>query len=281
MKQHFSIPSPCSEKWDAMAPTKNGAFCTSCSHEVHDLTQFSSSEIREKLDQLNGSNLCVRIHVHQITKFNDEVEQWYQPDVTFKPRLFLFALFLVFGMTAFNGSAQIHEFADSVRIELVETAFNHANESVTNRIYPQTMIKGQVTMGPPVRYWENGPSRTVKPKTVKEPEGLDTLNLDIPIISNSAERSTKQADEITSYRVIAYPNPTTDKTILRIDAPYAARFAIRVFSESGNTVQSYGTKEFPGGSNEFTIDLSNLARGVYIVGLQSPEFGKTLSIKKL
>ncbi|MFK7787114.1 MAG: T9SS type A sorting domain-containing protein, partial [Crocinitomicaceae bacterium] len=136
-------------------------------------------------------------------------------------------------------------------------------------------------MGPPIMYDGNGSTRISNPKTVKEPMDLDTLTIDIPTVSDSAEKSAIQVDKITEYNAIAYPNPTKDKTTLRIDTPKTARFSIRVFSESGNTVQSYGKKEFPGGSNEFTIDLSNLARGVYIVGLQSPEFGKTLYIKKL
>jgi hypothetical protein len=62
----LTIPTPCSENWDAITPTACGRFCTVCQKEVIDVTQMEETAILQKYEQ-NGGELCIRARAEQIS----------------------------------------------------------------------------------------------------------------------------------------------------------------------------------------------------------------------
>lgn len=61
------IPQPCPERWDAMQPTKQGRFCTSCQKTVVDYTAMSDRELVKLLSQPLQSN-CGRFRDEQLNR---------------------------------------------------------------------------------------------------------------------------------------------------------------------------------------------------------------------
>ena len=97
----FSIPKPCSEKWNEMDATAQGAFCAKCTKEVVDCSTIKTSEIKATL--ATKESPCVRIFNAQIDEMN--FLEWFG-SFSLKKQLkyaFLFAYLLVF---CSNGRSQ-------------------------------------------------------------------------------------------------------------------------------------------------------------------------------
>lgn len=101
MALFFSIPKPCSENWNQMDATSQGAYCAKCTKEVVDCTSIKSAEIKTTLE--TKENPCVRIFKTQIDEMN--FLEWFGA-FSLKKQLkyaFLFAYLIVFNS---NGNAQ-------------------------------------------------------------------------------------------------------------------------------------------------------------------------------
>jgi hypothetical protein len=93
--QFLSIPQPCSEDWNQMSATEQGAYCAKCTKEVLDCSDLKPNEIRSKVNQVE--NPCIRIHQPQIDEVN--FLEWFE-HLSLRKQLkyaFLFAFVLVFG----------------------------------------------------------------------------------------------------------------------------------------------------------------------------------------
>ena len=57
---NIHIPEPCHAKWNNMAPTEGGRYCTVCRKKVHDFTQWKTSDI-EAIMASSPQPICGRI----------------------------------------------------------------------------------------------------------------------------------------------------------------------------------------------------------------------------
>ena len=64
----FSIPSPCSQSWEAMTPTTDGRHCTACAKVVVDFTQLTDVELVRWLHQQSGQATCGRFRADQLER---------------------------------------------------------------------------------------------------------------------------------------------------------------------------------------------------------------------
>ncbi|MGN6179524.1 MAG: carboxypeptidase-like regulatory domain-containing protein [Mucilaginibacter sp.] len=63
-----TIPKPCHQAWQAMAPVSNGRYCQSCCKTVTDFTAMSNDEIIMYLS--SNMNVCGRINDRQLNNVN-------------------------------------------------------------------------------------------------------------------------------------------------------------------------------------------------------------------
>jgi hypothetical protein len=66
-KIQLSIPEPCHENWDAMTPSEQGRFCSSCQKQVVDFSLMSDRQIIAYFKQPRGS-VCGRLHEDQLNR---------------------------------------------------------------------------------------------------------------------------------------------------------------------------------------------------------------------
>ncbi|MBD3636728.1 MAG: hypothetical protein HUJ25_05245 [Crocinitomicaceae bacterium] len=103
METKISIPSPCSEDWNKMTPTKKGAYCDKCAFEVIDFTEQTPEEIRATLKSRIGSKTCAHISKTQLEMVNTNFHVWENQPVSIFRSKFLYACLMVFGFSLFTG----------------------------------------------------------------------------------------------------------------------------------------------------------------------------------
>jgi hypothetical protein len=133
MTQFFSIPKPCSENWNEMDATAQGAFCAKCTKEVVDCTTIKTSEVKATL--ATKENPCVRIFAEQIDEMN--FLEWFG-SISLKKQLkyaFLFAYLMVFST---NGNAQ--DTVATPQIITVDTNFVQAAHIESDSLKEQLPI---------------------------------------------------------------------------------------------------------------------------------------------
>ncbi len=62
----ISIPKPCHENWENMAPIEKGRFCASCKKNVHDFTNSSDREIVAILK--SEKSVCGHVRIDQLNR---------------------------------------------------------------------------------------------------------------------------------------------------------------------------------------------------------------------
>lgn len=76
---YLQLTKPCTERWDNMTPTQQGAYCSSCQKQVIDLTTKTENEIYELVTQHNGE-ICARLTKQQLNtpiRKSELVNGWF------------------------------------------------------------------------------------------------------------------------------------------------------------------------------------------------------------
>lgn len=72
---NISIPKPCHEDWNAMTPTKQGAFCAVCTKEVMDFSNMSDDAVKNYFLLNAGKKTCGRFRKSQLKGLNIVVDE--------------------------------------------------------------------------------------------------------------------------------------------------------------------------------------------------------------
>jgi hypothetical protein len=94
----LSVPDPCGENWDRMAPRGNGSFCTSCEKVVVDFTRMTDQEVMQYMKANADRKVCGRFT-------EDQLGRPLSPSVNLDRsalKAFVYVLFLVFGASLFS-----------------------------------------------------------------------------------------------------------------------------------------------------------------------------------
>jgi hypothetical protein len=64
----ISVPTPCTEAWNAMKPIEQGRFCNSCQKKVTDFTDWDEQQLKHFF-RSNQGNLCGRFRSDQLKQY--------------------------------------------------------------------------------------------------------------------------------------------------------------------------------------------------------------------
>ncbi|SFR35735.1 CarboxypepD_reg-like domain-containing protein [Robiginitalea myxolifaciens] len=151
MSYQIKIAEPCSEDWNQMTPTQQGAFCASCKKEVVDFTGMSNRELARRINEAEkdkqGEGLCGRFRSSQLDTPLPRIEanRWRQNAIAA-------------GFTAvmgFSGSLKAQESLPKVTTEIqpvcdvedteIKTPFDQAEVTETEEL--QGVLGGVVIGG--------------------------------------------------------------------------------------------------------------------------------------
>jgi hypothetical protein len=123
----ISIPAPCSQNWDEMAPAGQGRFCAHCSETVIDFTNYSDSALYNFFAKNNSEHVCGRFLGTQLDR-NIHIPP--------QPHSQLYRLTVAFGLTLlFTQTPQLLAqnrtpiAVQSLPTKLTDTS-NHANPGI-------------------------------------------------------------------------------------------------------------------------------------------------------
>ncbi|MEC4004163.1 hypothetical protein OX283_005815 [Flavobacterium sp. SUN052] len=152
-KYKITIPKPCHEDWDAMAPERNGRFCSSCTKVVVDFTKMKTTEIQSYFIENQGKNICGRFKTEQLDSIIIRIPQQVLFSQVQFQKIFMLALLVSMGTTLFscqnnNGDKQKIdgvEVVDSIRktrtmgmpIPDKTVELKTENKNVKKKIIPQ------------------------------------------------------------------------------------------------------------------------------------------------
>lgn len=123
MKNYYtiSIPKPCHENWNTMAPTEKGKFCNSCSKTVVDFTKMDAYEIQDFISENKNNRICGHFKQTQL----DSINIYIPSQVLVSPKnfhkTFLLALLIAMGTSLFNCTNKSGNKQKIDSIEVIDT----------------------------------------------------------------------------------------------------------------------------------------------------------------
>lgn len=115
---------------------------------------------------------------------------------------------------------------------------------------------------------------------------IQTVSAGTIILTQGFQQSDNQnvgiVDVANHIKISAYPNPTTDKVIVEINAEAEAQFSFQVYNALGQLVLLPTTFQQVGNSTTHQFDFSRLAAANYFIAINNTNlhFTKTIQISK-
>ncbi len=102
MKTQISIPTPCHEDWNNMAPVEKGRFCSSCVKSVIDFTEMDDTEISSYMAENGSKRICGLFRNEQLEPAQIQIPESFLASKMPFHRAFFFAALAVMGSTLFS-----------------------------------------------------------------------------------------------------------------------------------------------------------------------------------
>lgn len=295
--KNFSIPEPCSEDWSAMTPTEKGAFCSSCAHEVHDLSSMSNREIRELFFKNLGKRTCVRMKPEQEIGMNQDFLDWQKSKQNHIRSAMFFSLLVVFGLTLFSCTnpeqvKDLDNLREAVLISMNQIEKPQESESLISSEKLETIL-------PQLHVVEIQPEKVQEPaeivghtkdfEEVVVTELIDdsyyvtrmTRTMGLPALrteyiefieeenQNLTDVELNSEGRITEFKGLAFPNPAVAQTTLEIELPENTEaLFIRLLDLNGRIIAEINNNPKEMGVHRFPINLSDLKTGTYLADVR-------------
>lgn len=304
---YIRIEDPCTENWKEMSPTQIGAFCQKCQKEVVDFTSMSKEEAKSVLLRSSNENVCGRISPNQLEILNSEYEEFKFRNKKSFQVAFLYSLLIAFGLSLFSCSNEEQKtLVGNIQRVHVEDSNNLENEQNDDLILGEIEATESIDLLELVQNNENKPIQlnytwidTISSQIIlntydtevyetmgmvrMDYEYMDHLMETVSIIDSVEVVQIQKIEEssIDKFDALAWPNPTTGLTNLRVDLKWSQLTEIAVYDLMGRKLFNLQNGKLKAGPHEFQFDLSGQPKGSYIVVINSPSFKKSLKIAKL
>ena len=307
--KNINIPEPCSENWNEMSPTQKGAFCQKCAIDVHDFTNKSGDEIRDILTLNIGSRVCGRIQPKQLENLNDDFTAWQMTNKRSYQRVWVFTLFVVFGMTLFSCEddevsvvkelqktaqtflteiPELTKLAESTTIDMGEV-IQSEQDLTTGQVHfdyetilapePEPFVE---ILGEMVEYFpeENYPDKQVSVPE-RNVEHLRVMGGAMVYTERYAESLIEPIVCEAKMSGLVYPNPAVNQTTLKVNLPEKGKTDIVLFGMNGQNIRTIHSGRTPKGESEYLIDLTDLETGLYLIVVYSEGNKETIKFSKI
>jgi hypothetical protein len=304
--KNINIPEPCSENWNEMTPTQKGAFCQKCALDVFDFTNKSAIEIRTILAENIGSRVCGHIKNVQLVELNSNFEAWKINSGRSYQRAWVFTLFVVFGLTLFSCEEeniaekmqrvgqqilndQLEEFQEPITTKGEMVSSDHVSEVHTensiSREKMEHLILGKMQIQEVVESVEIKLTEHELPEMeIYSVDGGMTYSLEFErylIETNPSLTEIDSQEKYTKMSGLIYPNPAENETTLRLQMPKGDRVEIQLIGINGQRIQEIHSGRVGKGETEFTVDVSQLIPGMYVVVIVSGDQKETVKFTKI
>jgi len=303
--KNIGIHEPCSENWNEMTPTEQGAFCQKCATQVYDFTTKSNDEIKQTLRSLIGQPVCGSFKPGQEAALNAEFERWmFRSERSFQSA-FLLSLLVVFGLTLFSCSTK----QDEEQISRIRNSAIHAIKQQPEETVKQAEIVEAIApvkareQENPVVYDRDVVLVQYDQEQVSQPDvtGYVLLNNDSyrmggAVMMTSDYQQFLVADvEYTlpveldengvpypsSFESKVFPNPATTETTFELSLPNTGLYDIHLYDMSGKHLSVIHSGEIARGTFRQQLDLTDLNAGIYLVIIHSEFYKETVRISKI
>ena len=296
----IGISKACSEDWNGMTPTEQGAFCQKCAVDVHDFTNKTSEEIKTELRKQLGQRVCGRILPEQEVLLNAEFSAWQLNTQRSMQRAMTLSLIVVFGLTLFSCSTereelvigQIQRVVQEIQLDAPEREVEalpvlvaddqdvlhyqmlefEIEEKDLEVIYDavevsEVKIEKEVHIGMLGGIGYSTVYKDYLEETVPEPEVLeyDANGVLIP----------KQFDSKV------FPNPMSVEGKYELKVPTKGIMVVGLYSFSGQHLRTLHEGELERGTHVFEVNLIDEKPGTYLVIVRSKNYSSSTKFIKL
>lgn len=279
--KRYAIPSPCSEDWNKMTPTEQGAFCAKCTKEVLDCTSLSSKQIDHKLTHSNQP--CVRIYPSQIDELN--FLEWFQT-LTLKKQLkyiFLFAFLLVtngvHSQDLIEPQQVVIDTADWVTQAELDETYKHQDHWQSIEYLPQPDFKWEQPIGGAI-----APELLIYGFAVIEGSPEFTELCISPIQAPKSDFGQEKELEVAAVnQVVVGKNRYSfqireDFLIFHSNAIITERIALKIHKKDSDEIVYFDPIRVPEGQREVYFDLSIYENGTYIITIEGETNTKAIAL---
>ncbi len=299
--KNINIPEPCSENWNEMTPTEKGAFCQKCALDVYDFTNKSGSEIRTILAQNIGSRVCGRIENVQLAELNSDFEAWKINNSRSYQRAWIFTLFVVFGLTLFSCEEEnIAEKMQQVGQQILKERVAEFQEPAVTK--GAVVNKDQVVVehAPNERPTEEIELHMLGEMVIEEREieleetvireervlpEIERYNIAGGLMPSNEYREyleeTVSTEIVSVMSGLMYPNPAMHESTLKLSMPDKGKVEINLYGLKGQHLREIHSGRVSKGETEFSLDLSDLEAGIYLVIIDSDKQKETVKFTKI
>lgn len=296
--ENLRIEQPCTENWNEMNATKKGAFCNKCTTEVIDFSAMTTEEIKQEFKKLSSNHFCSRFKKDQLSELNNDFIYWQNSQPRSFQSTMLFSMLLVFGLGLFSCSNE--QQTETIRtmqkeaVKMITTEKKTEADSIISEgiLTLETEVLPQITECT-IQYTHCSIPQELEEVTVEHVEELEYYILGTPAMTTVYREYIEELPEvITEYDEngfeipkepvsLAFPNPATVSTNLKVGIPYAIEQAsINVFNMSGQLVKAVHNGNLRRGTSQFEIDLLDLQPGMYLITILSKEYSETIQLMK-
>lgn len=287
-----------------MTPTSQGAFCSTCNVDVIDFSRLTLEQVKRKLLQTHGEHTCGRFDQRQLELLNSEFENWKADNRQSFQSKFIFALMVAFGLTLFSCSEEDSSQIEAFNFSQIQTLLEKPENREADKLFffQDTIISNEMLKLETLNQCNSTGSVNNLTNLTEVAETIDEINVIHAVAGGIGYREdykqflveTVSTDTIeptspdytetygyNRFEIKVYPNPASEASTILIQNSEEALYRIHLYALNGQLIQVIYEGTLSVGQNQFTVDLTDIDPGQYLVSVASEKQKETKKLVKL